>query len=79
MSPVQEPRDPERQHPKCVAIGEAGLDWHYDKSPRDAQEQGFLTHIAAARETGLPLVIHAREADERSGGDPDRGNGEGGL
>ena len=44
-------------------IGEAGLDYHYDKSPRDAQAQGFRQHIAAARETGLPLVIHAREAD----------------
>ncbi|MFG1277142.1 TatD family hydrolase [Xanthobacter autotrophicus] len=52
------------RHPKVVAIGEAGLDYHYDTSPRDAQEQGFRTHIAAARETGLPLVIHAREADE---------------
>lgn len=51
------------QHPKIVAIGEAGLDYHYDKSPRDAQDQGFRQHIAAARETGLPLVIHAREAD----------------
>ena len=52
------------QHPKVVAIGEAGLDYHYDNSPRDAQEQGFRTHIAAARATQLPLVIHAREADE---------------
>jgi len=52
------------RHPKVVAIGEAGLDYHYDFSPRDAQERGFRTHIAAARETGLPLVIHAREADE---------------
>ncbi len=51
-------------HPKVVAIGEAGLDYHYDTSPRDAQEKGFRTHIAAARETGLPLVIHAREADD---------------
>ena len=50
-------------HPKVVAIGEAGLDYHYDKSPRDAQAQGFRTHIAAARRTGLPLVIHARSAD----------------
>ncbi|HEX5778775.1 MAG TPA: TatD family hydrolase [Xanthobacteraceae bacterium] len=49
---------------KVVAIGEAGLDYHYDNSPRDAQEKGFRTHIAAARETGLPLVIHAREADD---------------
>jgi TatD DNase family protein len=51
------------QHPKVVALGEAGLDYHYDRSPRDAQERGFRTHIAAARETGLPLVIHSREAD----------------
>ena len=51
------------QHPKVVALGEAGLDYHYDNSPRDAQSQGFRAHIAAARETGLPLVIHAREAD----------------
>jgi TatD DNase family protein len=52
------------QHPKVVAIGEAGLDYHYDFSPRDAQEQGFRTHIAAARATGLPLVIHSRQADD---------------
>lgn len=51
-------------HPKVVGIGEAGLDYHYDNSPRDAQAQGFRAHIAAARETGLPLVIHTREADE---------------
>jgi TatD DNase family protein len=49
---------------KVVAIGEAGLDCHYDNSPRQAQERGFRTHIAAARETGLPLVIHSREADD---------------
>jgi TatD DNase family protein len=49
---------------KVVAIGEAGLDYHYDNSPRDMQERGFRTHIAAARETGLPLVIHARDADD---------------
>jgi TatD DNase family protein len=52
------------QHPKVVAIGEAGLDYHYDNSPRDAQARGFRTHIAAARATQLPLVIHTREADE---------------
>jgi TatD DNase family protein len=52
------------EHPKIVAIGEAGLDYHYDNSPREAQAQGFRTHIAAARETKLPLVIHARDADE---------------
>ena len=52
------------KHPKVVAIGEAGLDYHYDNSPREAQEQGFRIHISAARETRLPLVIHAREADD---------------
>jgi TatD DNase family protein len=52
------------EHPKVVAIGEAGLDYFYDNAPRDAQATGFRTHIAAARETGLPLVIHARDADD---------------
>lgn len=52
------------RHPKCVGIGESGLDYHYDRSPRDAQIEGFRIHIAAARESGLPLVIHARSADE---------------
>ncbi len=52
------------QHPKVVGIGEAGLDYHYDLSPRDAQMQGFRNHIAAARLTGLPLVIHTREAED---------------
>ena len=51
------------RHAKTVAIGEAGLDYHYDLSPREAQERGFRNHIAAARETGLPLVIHSRQAD----------------
>jgi TatD DNase family protein len=51
-------------HPRVVGIGEAGLDYHYDFSPRDAQERGFRHHIAAARKTDLPLVIHARNADE---------------
>jgi TatD DNase family protein len=48
---------------KTVAIGEAGLDYFYDLSPREAQARGFRNHIAAARETGLPLVIHSRDAD----------------
>jgi len=52
------------RHPKVVAIGEAGLDYFYDRSPRDAQAQGFRAHIAAARDTGLPLVIHSRDADQ---------------
>ncbi|MEO9615045.1 MAG: TatD family hydrolase [Nitratireductor sp.] len=50
-------------HPKVVAIGEAGLDYFYDKAPRTAQATGLRRHIAAARQTGLPLVIHARDAD----------------
>jgi TatD DNase family protein len=51
------------QHPKVVAIGEAGLDYHYKRSPPEAQAEGFRRHIAAARETGLPLEIHSRDAD----------------
>jgi len=51
------------KHPKIVAIGEAGLDYHYDNSPRGAQLASFRQHIAAARETGLPLVIHSRDCD----------------
>ncbi len=51
------------REPKVVAIGEAGLDYHYDTGPKAAQARGFREHIAAARETGLPLVIHSRDAD----------------
>jgi TatD DNase family protein len=51
-------------HEKVVAIGEAGLDYFYDKAPREAQAEGLRRHIAAARETGLPLVIHSRDADD---------------
>jgi len=51
-------------HPKVVAIGEAGLDYFYQKSSPKGQAQGFRNHIAAARDTGLPLVIHARDADD---------------
>jgi TatD DNase family protein len=50
-------------HPKCVAIGEAGLDYHYDYAPRDLQAASFRAQITAARETGLPVIVHAREAD----------------
>ena len=50
-------------HPKCVGIGEAGLDYHYDKPPRDVAARVFRTHIAAARQSGLPIIIHARDAD----------------
>ena len=50
--------------PKVVGIGECGLDFHYDLSPRDVQAQVFRVHVEAARRTGLPLVVHTREADE---------------
>jgi len=50
-------------HSKVVGIGETGLDFHYDLSPRDVQERVFRSHIAASRASGLPLIIHAREAD----------------
>ena len=50
--------------PKCVGIGESGLDYHYDSAPRDAQAASFREHIRASQATGLPLVIHAREADD---------------
>jgi TatD DNase family protein len=55
------------QHPKVVALGEAGLDYFYDNGSPEAQARGFRAHIAAARATGLPLVIHTREADEDCG------------
>src|SRR5438105_4968656 len=51
-------------HPRVVGIGETGLDYHYDHSPRDLQQHVFRAHIAASRESGLPLIIHAREADD---------------
>lgn len=51
------------QKPKVVGIGECGLDFHYDYSPRDVQVAVFRTHVAAARQSGLPLVVHTREAD----------------
>ncbi len=49
---------------RVVGVGETGLDYHYDFSPRDQQQRVFQAHIEAARETGLPLVVHSREADE---------------
>ena len=55
------------RHPKVVALGEAGLDYFYQHGSRQAQERGFRAHIQAARATGLPLVIHTREADEDCG------------
>jgi len=55
------------RRPKVVGIGECGLDFHYDLSPRDVQAQVFRSHVEAARRTGLPLVVHTREADEVMG------------
>ena len=51
-------------HPKVVGIGETGLDYYYDKSDRERQRRSFLSHIAAARETQLPLVVHTRDAED---------------
>jgi TatD DNase family protein len=51
-------------HPKVVGIGETGLDYYYEHSPRDAQRESFRTHIVAARQTGLPLIVHSRDADD---------------
>ena len=55
-------------HPRVVGIGESGLDFHYDHSPRDVQERVFRTHIAASRASGLPLIVHARKADAEIAG-----------
>lgn len=51
-------------HPKVIGIGETGLDYYYEHSPRALQQKSFRTHIAAARETGLPIIIHTRNADD---------------
>jgi TatD DNase family protein len=51
------------RHPKVIGIGETGLDFHYDRSPRDRQAEVFRTHISAARASGLPLIVHSRDAD----------------
>lgn len=52
------------RHPKVVGIGECGLDYYYDRSPRDRQAENFRAHIRAASETGLPLIVHTRDADD---------------
>ncbi len=51
-------------HPKVVGIGETGLDYYYDKSPRDQQKSNFRRHMQAAIETGVPLIVHTRDADD---------------
>lgn len=50
-------------HPRVIGVGESGLDYHYDHSPRDVQAEVFRAHIRAARDSGLPLIVHTREAD----------------
>jgi len=54
----------EAAHPKVVGIGETGLDYYYEHSPRDPQRKNFRSHIAAARRTGLPVIVHTRDADD---------------
>ena len=54
----------EAAHPKVVAIGETGLDYYYEHSPRQPQQANFRSHIAAARQTGLPVIVHTRDADD---------------
>jgi TatD DNase family protein len=63
--PVPAPEDVAAltSHPKVIGIGESGLDYFYDRSPRDVQQAGFRAHIRAARLAGLPVAIHARDAD----------------
>ncbi len=69
------------RHPKLVGIGETGLDYHYDLSPRPAQQESFRLHVRAARAAGLPLIVHTRNAEadtiailrEEAGGQPLRG------
>jgi TatD DNase family protein len=51
-------------HPRVIAIGETGLDYYYDKSDREQQRTSFRSHIAAARETGLPIIVHTRDAED---------------
>ncbi len=66
-------------HPKVVGIGETGLDYFYDKSPRDAQQANFRTHLAAARATGLPVIVHTRDADADTAALLDEAAGQGPL
>ena len=54
----------ETRHPKVVGIGETGLDYYYEHSPREPQQRNFRAHIAAGRETGLPVIVHTRDADD---------------
>lgn len=67
------------RHPKVIGIGESGLDYFYERSPRAVQQAVFRTHIEAARETGLPLIVHSRDADEDTVALLTEGAGKGGL
>jgi TatD DNase family protein len=66
-------------HPRVIAIGECGLDYYYDKSDRAAQRERFQAHIEAARSTGLPLVVHTRDAEEDTAEILTREVGKGGV
>jgi TatD DNase family protein len=67
------------RHPKVIGIGECGLDYFYERSPRAEQQKVFRTHIAAARATGLPLIVHSRDADEDTVALLEEGAAEGNL
>jgi TatD DNase family protein len=67
------------EHPRVVAIGECGLDYYYDKSDRAAQRERFQAHIEAAREAGLPLVVHTRDAEDDTAEMLTREVGKGGV
>ena len=67
------------RHPRVVAIGECGLDYYYDKSDRAAQRERFAAHIDAARQTGLPLIIHTREAEADTAEMLTEADGQGGV
>lgn len=67
------------RHPKVVGIGETGLDYHYDRSPRDRQREVFRRHIEAARLSGLPIIVHSREAEEDTAALLEEGAAAGGL
>lgn len=65
-APLVEPEEliQHAAHPKVIGIGETGLDYYYEHSPRELQQRSFRNHIAASRETGLPTIIHTRDADD---------------
>jgi TatD DNase family protein len=64
-------------HPKVVGIGETGLDYYYEHAPRQRQQDSFRAHISAARETGLPLIVHSRDADDDTADILREGRGQG--